>query len=204
MVSFAFFARLHCSVLVTLRELRLGQNLLTGPIPNTISFMEGLQILSLSQNGFESPLPPELVLLSQLSVLDLSAAAFTGNFPPEYTTFLALTEMNLSGNRLAGQLPVSGWDGLGTLTTLDLSGNQFSGSIPGGIAGAFNLGKADAARTPRFVMFAVPHSYILLLLFICTYLQSVLIYQETMVFPVRFRLNTWLYRIFAFCRWAVI
>ena len=166
-----FFLNCSDSVLITLRELRLGQNELTGAIPNTIGLLEGLQILSLSENGFTaSPLPPEIALLPNLSVLDLSAAAFTGSFPSEYTLFPALTELNLAGNMLAGPLPMSGWDGLGSLTSLDLSANQFSGSIPGAIAGAFNLGKDCTANAPpRVVQIIQMQILTQIVLFTCRY-----------------------------------
>ncbi|CAN1342365.1 Tyrosine-sulfated glycopeptide receptor 1 [Linum perenne] len=83
----------------------LGNNSLSGKIPEEIGRLKGLHVLDFSSNNFSMTIPDEISNLTNLENLDLS------------------------GNHLSGQIPVA-LKGLHFLSSFDVAGNDLQGSIP--------------------------------------------------------------------------
>lgn len=71
------------SRLVNLEWLNLSENLLTGPVPATLSSHTRLVELNLSANRLSGPLPPELCDMARLVSLQLSHNNLEGFLPAE-------------------------------------------------------------------------------------------------------------------------
>ncbi|MFS7952633.1 putative non-specific serine/threonine protein kinase [Helianthus anomalus] len=90
-------------LLDSLLELQLGGNRLSGVIR---SLPANLQIaLNLSSNNFEGPIPDSLSRLQALEVMDLSNNRFSGAIPSNLTQMGSLTHILLSNNLLTGVVP---------------------------------------------------------------------------------------------------
>lgn len=125
---------------------------LTGPVPNEIALLAGLQELDLQDNDFDS-LPagiadlaalrvlrlggnrlegdmPDLARLSSLQVLDLSGNPFTSGPVPDWRDLRRLRELGLRATGRSGELPA--WlPELERLAWLDLAENDFdAGPVP--------------------------------------------------------------------------
>ena len=123
-------------------SLRLGGNLLAGPIPSNLGKLSSLSVLNLRGNSLSGPVPPELGDL-ELTHLDLSGNKLSGPLPPlPVVRWSRLTHMDLSGNELEGSVP----ERIGrstNLTHLDLSGNRLTGPIPPQIGNLSHLTRLD-------------------------------------------------------------
>lgn len=61
------------------RKLDLGNNLITGNIPSTISAMEKAEEIYLGGNNFDGEIPQEFANLPLLNTLDISKTKITGS-----------------------------------------------------------------------------------------------------------------------------
>ncbi|GJM87849.1 hypothetical protein PR202_ga03844 [Eleusine coracana subsp. coracana] len=131
----------------SLYHLRLGSNMLTGVIPNTIGDALQLTYLELDNNTFEGEIPTQLGNCKNLTLLNLadnylegmpaslstalnlSHNYLNGPIPPNVGFLKELEILDLSYNNLSGQVP-SSLTNLRSLTVLVLSYNQFSGHLP--------------------------------------------------------------------------
>ena len=129
--------------LYNLEWLDLAENALTGPIPvaGTLgSLLPNLEVLDLSGNELSGPIPVPGTLgsLSNLKLLDLSDNELTGPIPEELGSLFNLIALNLSWNELTGPIP----EELGSLSNLVgmlLSGNALTGPIPEALRSLSNL-----------------------------------------------------------------
>ncbi|RYP31122.1 hypothetical protein DL766_004552 [Monosporascus sp. MC13-8B] len=113
------------SQVATLRDLKLGYNLLYGAIDECFSKLENLEILDLQNNSI-SALPKGLVNLSRLRILNLNENAFE-SLPFESLSKLPLTELQARKNALSGTLiHHPDVNGLSQLQTLDVSINRLT------------------------------------------------------------------------------
>ncbi|RYP93326.1 hypothetical protein DL770_000515 [Monosporascus sp. CRB-9-2] len=113
------------SQVATLRDLKLGYNLLYGAIDECFGKLENLEILDLQNNNI-SALPKVLVNLSRLRVLNLNENAFE-SLPFESLSKLPLTELQARKNALSGTLiHHPDVNGLSQLQTLDVSINRLT------------------------------------------------------------------------------
>lgn len=113
------------SQVATLRDLKLGYNLLYGAIDECFGKLENLEILDLQNNNI-SALPKGLVNLSRLRVLNLNENAFE-SLPFENLSKLPLTELQARKNALSGILiHHPDGNGLSQLQTLDVSINRLT------------------------------------------------------------------------------
>ena len=107
-----------------LRELRLAENYLKGPLPPGICRMENLQVLDVHNNSI-SDLPDGLQDLIHLRVLNVAGNQLR-SIPMESLSLLPLVELDLSRNRIGGTLLPAGLGTFRTLQTLDVSGNALA------------------------------------------------------------------------------
>ncbi|KAM0935038.1 putative protein kinase RLK-Pelle-LRR-XI-1 family [Dioscorea sansibarensis] len=139
-----------CSV----SKLYLHENMLSGPLPPTLSNcinltefcvssnklsgiitsdtfvgLRGLQYLFMEYNDFTGELPRSLLGLTGLTQLVLSKNQFNGTIPEGIGQLQSLTRIHLWGNNLTGPIPRS-VGALALLNTLVLSTNQLVGLLP--------------------------------------------------------------------------
>ncbi|GER48975.1 leucine-rich repeat receptor-like protein kinase [Striga asiatica] len=116
----------------------LSSNRFDGPIPHSFLTSVTITNLNLSDNHLTGPIPiqdshtTELLLLPTIppmESLDLSNNALTGELPSNIDNWGRLKLLNLSSNNLSGQIP-SELSKLTVLEYLDLSHNNFNGHIP--------------------------------------------------------------------------
>jgi Leucine-rich repeat (LRR) protein len=105
-----------------LKDLKIGGNLLYGPLDPCFSNLENLEILDLHSNNISS-LPSNFGNLSRLRILNISENSLE-DLPFEILAGLPLTELNARKNQLNGTLIRDSVDSLPTLQTLDISSNQ--------------------------------------------------------------------------------
>ncbi|CAM9993902.1 unnamed protein product [Laminaria digitata] len=151
--------------LIELKELWLGENLLSGLIPPELENLAALTHLHLEGSQLSGPIPEALGALTKLETLFLSQNRLTGSIPKELESLSELQQLHLGSNQLTGPIP----EALGALTkleTLFLSQNQLTGSIPKELGGLSELrqlhlgsnqltGETDPNRTIYYLH--VPH-----------------------------------------------
>ena len=115
--------------LAQLQTLDLGRNSLTGPIPPELGQFAQLQTLDLGRNSLTGPIPPELGQLAQLQTLDLGRNSLTGPIPPELGQLASLQGLRLGNASLTGPIPPE-LGQLAQLQSLSLSDNSLTGSVP--------------------------------------------------------------------------
>ncbi|WVZ49636.1 hypothetical protein U9M48_000976, partial [Paspalum notatum var. saurae] len=122
-----------------LEQIQLPSNLLTGPIPESITMMQNLVRLDLSSNDISSPIPTQIGMLRRIPAslfqlgkliqLNLSQNSFAGTLPNDLSGLKQANTIDLSFNFLLGSIPVS-FGQIRMLTYLNLSHNSFEDSIP--------------------------------------------------------------------------
>ncbi|KAH8204249.1 hypothetical protein TruAng_001535 [Truncatella angustata] len=108
----------------SLRDLKLGGNLLYGKLDSSLSSLENLEILDLKGNEITA-LPDSFDKLTRLRVLNLNENALE-SLPFGTLAKLPLIELFAHKNRLAGTLLDVEVEVLPNLQTLDVSSNQLS------------------------------------------------------------------------------
>ena len=109
--------------------LYLGNNQLTGILPNSLGNLSQLDFITLAGNKITGVIPDSLGNLTQLTELHLDDNLLTGNIPDSLGNLTQLTLLWVHDNQLTGNIPAS----LGNLTQLndlELGFNSLSGSIP--------------------------------------------------------------------------
>ncbi|XP_062096099.1 probable leucine-rich repeat receptor-like serine/threonine-protein kinase At3g14840 isoform X2 [Humulus lupulus] len=111
-----------------LKEIKLEQNILKGPIPRewTLTKLESVHI---SANNLSGPIPAYIGNITTLTYLSLESNLFSGTVPSELGKLVNLTHLNLNANNLTGQFPLS-LTNLSKLSVLRISSNNFTGSMP--------------------------------------------------------------------------
>lgn len=83
----------------------LSCNILTGHIPEKLSFLKGLQTLNLSGNQLDGTIVDGIGALRKLESLDLSYNSLAGEIPSGLSHLTFLSWLNLSYNGLSGRIP---------------------------------------------------------------------------------------------------
>lgn len=112
------------SQVLSLRDLKLGGNLLYGPLDQCFTKLAQIEILDLHGNNLAS-LPSNFGELSRLRILNISENAFE-SLPWEIFATLPLTELTARKNQLRGTLIPDSVEALPALKNLDVSANQLT------------------------------------------------------------------------------
>ncbi|KAK9102328.1 hypothetical protein Sjap_019582 [Stephania japonica] len=88
--------------------LNVGQNQLTGLIPEELSSCKKLVNIDLSRNQLTGPIPAALSAMPVLGDLDLSQNLLSGEIPPNLGEVVSLVQINISHNQFHGELPSTG------------------------------------------------------------------------------------------------
>ena len=124
--------------LANLRELLLSDNRLHGPIPPELGSLANLTRLELDDNELTGAIPSSLGNLANLTGLELDDNELTGAIPSSLGNLVHLRQLELDGNRLTGAIPAA-LGNLSALRNLRLArGNQFTGCVPAGLTDAAN------------------------------------------------------------------
>ncbi|KAK3316548.1 hypothetical protein B0H66DRAFT_297508 [Apodospora peruviana] len=108
-----------------LRELKLGGNLLHGPLEPCITHLVDLQLLDLHGNSLTS-LPSDLANMVKLRTLDVSENGLVSLPLDSIARMSSLVEFTASKNQLSGTLFPDSVDSFPTIKILDVSCNQLS------------------------------------------------------------------------------
>ncbi|CAN6710449.1 unnamed protein product [Malus baccata var. baccata] len=110
--------------------LNLESNHLTGKVPMSMGYLHKLQSLHLHNNHLYGELPHSLQNCTWLSVVDLGGNGFVGSIPTWIgKSFSGLKVLNLRSNEFEGDIPYEVCY-LKKLQILDLACNKLSGTIP--------------------------------------------------------------------------
>ncbi|XP_028785288.1 MDIS1-interacting receptor like kinase 2-like [Neltuma alba] len=124
---------------MNLTNLVLGQNSLSGSIPEEIGMLSNLLQLDLSNNSMLSGrIPSSIGNLNRLQELYIVSCNLSGPIPNEIGKLDSLATINLESNKLYGPIPPSMGNLIG-LEELVLSNNKLFGSIPQSIGNLINL-----------------------------------------------------------------
>ncbi|XVF37733.1 hypothetical protein REPUB_Repub20aG0035200 [Reevesia pubescens] len=125
--------------------LSLGNNLLSGEIPNCWIKWQSLTVLRLDNNKFTGKIPSSMGILLQLQSLHLHNNKLHGEIPSSLRNCTELMSINLGENELDGNIP--GWldHSLPNLVILSLRSNKFRGNIPHHLCALSSLQILDLA-----------------------------------------------------------
>jgi len=112
------------SQISSLKDLKLGGNLLYGPLDPSFSGLGNLEILDLHGNNIAS-LPSNFGNLSRLRILNISENCFE-TLPFDILATLPLTELLARKNQLSGTLMAESVEEFPSLQSLDVSANQLT------------------------------------------------------------------------------
>ncbi|XP_010265514.1 PREDICTED: putative leucine-rich repeat receptor-like serine/threonine-protein kinase At2g24130 [Nelumbo nucifera] len=129
----------------SLSQLHLGENLIVGSIPASISNLVNLTLLNLSSNLLNGSIPPELCRVTRLERLYLSNNSLSGEIPSAFGNISHLGLLDLSRNKLSGSIPDS-FSYLSQLRRLILYENNLSGTIPPSLGKCINLEILDLSH----------------------------------------------------------
>ncbi|XP_016646913.1 PREDICTED: LOW QUALITY PROTEIN: probable LRR receptor-like serine/threonine-protein kinase At1g34110 [Prunus mume] len=110
--------------------LHLGNNLLSGKIPECLRNWKKLSAVNLDSNNLIGNIPRSLGYLLSLEFLDLRNNHLHGELPPYLKKCTDLTILDLSYNKFLGKIPMWIGTSLSNLRVLSLRSNQFHGHIP--------------------------------------------------------------------------
>ncbi|KAI5061734.1 hypothetical protein GOP47_0024239 [Adiantum capillus-veneris] len=124
----------------SLRHVNISFNSFIGNIPTTFNQLSNLEVLSISKNNLTGAIPPGFGnSLQQLQVLDLSANDLVGEIPTSLARCSSLQVLNLGDNWLTGEFPQAIVSQMPALQKLLLSFNNFTGPLPLSLANSSSL-----------------------------------------------------------------
>ncbi|KAK2999125.1 hypothetical protein RJ639_022919 [Escallonia herrerae] len=129
-----------------LQILHLGDNLLSGDIPDCWMNWPSLIYVALGNNNLKGNIPSSMGYLSDLRSLHLRNNSLNGEVPMALQKCMKLVIIDVSENEFCGS--VTSWMGKGLLNliSLDLRSNKFSGQIPSDICHLHSLQILDLAN----------------------------------------------------------
>ncbi|KAL0418066.1 UNVERIFIED_CONTAM: hypothetical protein Sradi_1220100 [Sesamum radiatum] len=87
------------------RGLKIGNNSLSGNIPEELGQLKRLQVWDLSNNNFNGIIPDKLSRLINLEKLDMSGNHLSGEIPQSLTGLHFLSSFSVANNDLDGEIP---------------------------------------------------------------------------------------------------
>ncbi|KAL6551742.1 hypothetical protein OROGR_007896 [Orobanche gracilis] len=114
------------SRLEQLRFLSIGNNSLSGPLPD-LSALVNLKTVSFDRNYFSGTFPLSILSIRRLLFLDLSHNNLNGSLPDNLTVLDRLAYLRLDSNRFHGSIPPLNQT---TLQVFNVSDNNLDGPIP--------------------------------------------------------------------------
>ncbi|XP_070669150.1 receptor-like protein EIX1 [Malus domestica] len=120
----------------TLQVLHVGNNLLTGEIPDCWLHWQNLTSLNLEDNNLTGKIPSSIGDLLSLRSLHLRNNNLSGELPVSLQNCEQLLLLDLGGNKFVGSIPI--WFGQ-SLVVLSLRSNKFHGAIPDELCSLMNL-----------------------------------------------------------------
>ncbi|XP_022140821.1 LRR receptor-like serine/threonine-protein kinase GSO2 [Momordica charantia] len=115
---------------MSLKVVKLDNNNLFGKLPSSMGSLNDLQSLHLRNNSLSGEIPSALKNCLSLWTLDLGLNAFQGNIPTWIGTNLSnLKVLGLRSNKLSGLIPDELCN-LSSLQIMDIGNNTLTGSIP--------------------------------------------------------------------------
>ncbi|CAN6569189.1 unnamed protein product [Malus baccata var. baccata] len=110
--------------------LDLGNNLLSGKVPDCWMNWQRLVVLNLENNYLTGNVPVSIGTLQQLDSLHLRNNHLYGELPHSLQNCTSLSVVDLSGNGFVGSIPIWIGKSLSKLQILNLRSNEFKGDIP--------------------------------------------------------------------------
>ncbi|KAJ1254492.1 hypothetical protein BS78_K050100 [Paspalum vaginatum] len=133
---------------VSMREVDLSSNRLTGPIADSVGNMKNLTLLYLYFNNITGGIPASVGLLPNLADIRLFNNMLTGSLPPELGRHSPLGNLEVSDNFLSGDLPATLCYNK-KLYDIVVFSNRFSGHFPA-VLGACHTVNNIMAYNNRF------------------------------------------------------
>ena len=115
-----------------IEKFNVGDNLLTGSIPDGLTACHSLQAIDLSRNNHQGSISTEFGKMKNLREIKLYENEFTGSIPSEIFHANMIELFMLQSNKLTGSIP-SEIGNLANATTVLVSHNRLQGSIPSGL-----------------------------------------------------------------------
>ncbi|XP_040958014.1 probable LRR receptor-like serine/threonine-protein kinase At3g47570 [Gossypium hirsutum] len=132
--------------LINLEFLAIAQNQLSGHIPFDIGRLQKLKIFSADNNFLSGIIPYSIGNLTMLTKLGLGVNNLQGNIPSSLGKCLNLLEINISYNNLNGSIPPEVLELSSLSIELDLSSNYLTGQLPVEVEKLKNLGYLDVSQ----------------------------------------------------------
>jgi hypothetical protein len=124
----------------------VGNNRLSGFVPNTIGMLQKLVNLELYSNNFSGVIPSSIGNLTSLISLLIEDNNFEGSIPQSLGNLQCLLMLNLSHNKLNGTIPRQILSLSSLSIYLDLSHNSLKGSLPFEVGKLVNLAELDLSK----------------------------------------------------------
>ncbi|KAK2633217.1 hypothetical protein EUGRSUZ_L00321 [Eucalyptus grandis] len=118
-----------CNLSITLSELWLSFNHISGSLPSKIGNLINLEVLTMGDNKISGNIPSEIGNLNKMKHLNLHLNKFYGQIPESLGNLGMLIKLSLNNNNLQGSIP-SSLGNCQNLLLLDRSTNNLSGNIP--------------------------------------------------------------------------
>ncbi|EEF49545.1 serine-threonine protein kinase, plant-type, putative [Ricinus communis] len=113
-----------------LEVLDLGDNHLSGELPDCWMSWDGLVVINLSNNNLSGTIPRSIGGLSRLESLHLRNNTLTGEIPPSLRNCTGLSTLDLGQNQLVGNIPRWIGETFPDMVILSLRSNKFQGDVP--------------------------------------------------------------------------
>ncbi|XP_010272733.1 PREDICTED: probable LRR receptor-like serine/threonine-protein kinase At1g07650 isoform X2 [Nelumbo nucifera] len=123
---------------MSLLDLSLMGNRLSGSFPKALTNITTLRNLSIEGNRFSGVLPPEIGNLINLQKFVISSNKFTGELPVALAKLTNLTDLRINDNNFSGKIPdfISRWK---QIEKLHIQGCSLEGPIPSSISALTSL-----------------------------------------------------------------
>ncbi|XP_048446675.1 receptor-like protein EIX1 isoform X2 [Pyrus x bretschneideri] len=129
-----------------LNGVHLGNNFLTGKVPDCWMSWHSLRFLNLENNNLTGNVPMSMGYLERLESLHLRNNHLYGELPHSLQNCTELSVVDLSGNGFSGSIPIWIGKSLSELNVLDLRSNKFEGDIPNEVCYLKSLQILDLAH----------------------------------------------------------